>query len=76
MSGSTVLFILLVALAALLVWLSAKSRGPAPPSPNEAIEDPAALTDAESEVSDLDASASPDDADDQLPDWGPGAPKR
>ena len=30
---------------------------------------------AEREVRDLDPSVSPDDADDQLPDWGPGAPR-
>jgi hypothetical protein len=31
------------------------------------------LRDAEEEVRDLDTFATPDDADDQLPDWGPGA---
>lgn len=31
---------------------------------------------AEREVRDLDAFTSPEDADDELPDWGPGTPKR
>ena len=31
---------------------------------------------AEQEVRDLDALATPEDADDELTDWGPGAPKQ
>ena len=38
------------------------------------VEDPEALADAEREVRELDAFASPEDASD-LPDWGPGAPR-
>lgn len=30
---------------------------------------------AEEEVQDLDAFTSPDEAEEELPDWGPGAPK-
>lgn len=30
---------------------------------------------AEEEVRELDAFSTPEDADDELPDWGPGAPK-
>jgi hypothetical protein len=38
--------------------------------------DEAELLAAEDEVRDLDAMATPEDADDQLPDWGPGASGR
>ena len=31
---------------------------------------------AEQEVRDLDVFTTPEDADDELPDWGPGAPKQ
>ena len=31
---------------------------------------------AEQEVRDLDALTTPEDADDELTDWGPGAPKQ
>ncbi len=31
---------------------------------------------AEQEVRDLNAFTTPEDADDELPDWGPGAPKK
>ncbi len=31
---------------------------------------------AEQEVRDLDALGTPEDADDELPDWGPGAPRQ
>lgn len=33
------------------------------------------LREAEDEVRDLDALATPDDAAQDLPDWGPGAPR-
>jgi hypothetical protein len=33
------------------------------------------LSEAEREVRDLDSSVAPDDADEQLRDWGPGAPR-
>jgi hypothetical protein len=33
------------------------------------------LNEAEDEVRDLDAFTSPEEADDDLPDWGPGVPK-
>jgi hypothetical protein len=35
--------------------------------------DDAELRAAEEEVRDMNAFATPEDADDQLPDWGPGA---
>jgi hypothetical protein len=33
------------------------------------------LSEAEEEVRGVDAFASPEDAEEDLPDWGPGAPK-
>lgn len=35
-----------------------------------------ALAEAEEEIASLDAAISPEEADDELPDWGPGVPKR
>lgn len=60
--------VLLVAVA----WLI---RRPAHPTANPDERDAEALAEAEREVRDLDALATPEDAPDQLPDWGPGAPK-
>jgi hypothetical protein len=37
--------------------------------------DDAVLEEAEREVRDLNATTTPDEADDQLEDWGPGAPR-
>ncbi len=34
------------------------------------------LAEAEDEVKDLDALATPEDASRELPDWGPGAPRK
>ncbi len=39
------------------------------------VEDRGQLEAAEEEVRDLNAFTSPDDADDELQDWGPGAPR-
>ena len=39
-----------------------------------AVEDPDYLEEAEEEVRDLDTFADPDDAEEDLPDWGPGVP--
>jgi len=55
-----------------IAWLI---RRPARPATDPRDRDTATLADAEREVRDLDALATPDDAADQLPDWGPGAPK-
>ncbi len=33
------------------------------------------LAQAEEELSELDAMATPEEAEEELPDWGPGAPK-
>jgi hypothetical protein len=72
MTGSTSLLVLLLLLAAVLVWLL--GRGPRHRMREPDDVDREVLEEAEEEVSGLDAFASPDDADDQLPDWGPGAP--
>lgn len=34
------------------------------------------LAEAEEEIASLDAAISPEEADDELPDWGPGVPRR
>ena len=64
--------VLVVVLGGVLTWLlltTSKSR--TRPEDIDAEE----LAAAEQEVRDLDAFTSPEDADDQLPDWGPGVPK-
>lgn len=50
------------------------SRSTRKKHPNGEIDE-AVLTDAEREVRELDAFATPDDAAEEIPDWGPGAPK-
>jgi hypothetical protein len=68
----TLIFALLV-LAAGIVWLA---RRPSTPATDADARDPELLDDAEAEVRSLDAMASPEDAADRLPDWGPGVPDR
>jgi Tfp pilus assembly protein PilX len=64
--------ITLLALAGALVWLLRKPRrGRA----DAAERDETALRAAEAEVRDLDAMTPPDEADQCLTDWGPGAPR-
>lgn len=60
--------------AAALLWLFRRADEPADRRTNDSI-DHDELTEAEREVRDLDVMTSPDEADDHLPDWGPGAPK-
>jgi len=55
-----------------IVWLI---RRPVRPAADPDDRDAEALADAEREVRDLDALATPEDATDQLPDWGPGTPR-
>ena len=65
--------ILVIVLAGVLAWLllaPAKSGGAQPDD-----IDAETLSAAEQEVRDLGVSTSPEDADDELPDWGPGVPK-
>jgi hypothetical protein len=68
---STALLILLVAGA--VAWLLRRPRNRRPDP--EGVYDPEALDDAEEEVRGLDAFATPEDAQNELPDWGPGAPR-
>lgn len=76
MGSSLSLVLLLAVLAAAFAWLLGRPRrrGPADPGRDEDI-DREELEQAESELEDLDALASPEDAEEDLPDWGPGAPK-
>ena len=67
------LIIAALVLAGGLLWLLHSS---ARSTPDPDARDPDVLEDAETEVRDLDAMASPEDADDALSDWGPGAPDR
>jgi hypothetical protein len=60
---------LLALVGGLLVLLRRPGR---PPSPDDRDQD--VLDEAEREVQDLPSGTSPDDADEQLGDWGPGAP--
>jgi hypothetical protein len=59
-------------IAALAAWIVRRPRGRARASDDV---DDETLEAAEREVRDLHSMTSPDDADDQLPDWGPGAPR-
>lgn len=74
MSGTMVVGALLVALGAVLGWMLRRPAN-AHAIPQRSVEDPEALARAEREVQELDSDITPDQADDALPDWGPGAPK-
>jgi hypothetical protein len=60
-------------LAGGLLWLL---RVPSRSAPDRDARDRDVLDEAEAEVRNLDAMASPEEADDALPDWGPGTPDR
>jgi hypothetical protein len=77
MSSQVAVSVIIIALSALLVWILRvpSTQVNIPPETDESDIDYDALGAAESEVQDLDAFASPDDADEDLHDWGPGAPK-
>ncbi len=70
----------LLLLLLLMVFLALVSRGRTRAAfyrrhrsdPDDIDED--VLDQAEREVSELDSTTSPEEADDHLPDWGPGAP--
>ena len=65
--------VVIAVLAGVLLWLllapASKGRLEKPHLDEETIA-------AEQEVRDLGALTTPEDADDELPDWGPGAPKQ
>lgn len=79
MTGSVGLVVLLLVLAAALAWiLSGPGRSRRSDPARAAGDEPVDLDElaaAEEEVHDVDALASPEDAAEELPDWGPGAPK-
>jgi hypothetical protein len=66
--------ITLLALAGALVWLLKRPAGRRR-APDDDPRDDARLRAAEDEVRGLDAMTPPDDADQHLTDWGPGAPR-
>jgi len=62
----------IVVLVVALKWLFEGSRS----TTEEPEIDYDELAQAEEEVRNLDGSVTPDDADDHLTDWGPGAPRQ
>lgn len=64
--------LLVFVFAAVLIWLLV---APARSRLSRHAADRAELEAAEREMQDLDAFVSPEDADDEFPDWGPGVPK-
>ena len=69
----TTLFAVLLLVAAALAWLlRPATHSPSDPSVDIERDE---LDAAEEEVRGLDASVGPDEADDELRDWGPGVPK-
>ena len=74
MSLLVILLVLVLALSVLLVV--PREAPPARRSLSKDDIDEEVLGQAEAELENLRSTASPDDADDDLPDWGPGAPKQ
>lgn len=66
--------VILLVLAAVLVGIFAGSKGSARRRRSPDIDEEE-LAEAEEELRQLDAGVTPDEADDELDDWGPGAPK-
>ncbi|MGD2134977.1 MAG: hypothetical protein PVF27_02405 [Gemmatimonadales bacterium] len=77
MGSSLTLVVLVAVLAAVFAWLVGRPgrRGRADGTTADEAIDRETLAEAESEIEGLDAFATPEDAEDELPDWGPGAPK-
>ena len=75
MSAPTMILLLLLAIA-FIAFVAI------PPRANSSAVEPTddidldELTRAENELDELDATTSPEDAADKIPDWGPGVPKR
>ena len=67
--------VLLLGLAVVLLWLFVRPKESERVIVDDDAIDRATLLEAESEVAELDTSVTPDEAAEQLPDWGPGAPK-
>ncbi len=71
------LAILLALLVAALIWFFRRPDQPVPEDPDTEDDDIdfQVLDEAETEVRDVDAFTTPDEAEGELRDWGPGAPK-
>lgn len=65
--------VVIAVLAGILLWLVMAPTGRRRVADSHLDDDTVA---AEHEVRDLNALTTPEDADDELPDWGPGAPKQ
>lgn len=65
--------VLIAVLAGVLLWLVLAPIGRRQTASHPIDEETLA---AEEEVRDLDAFTTPEDADDELTDWGPGVPDR
>ena len=75
MSSVLLLILLVLAVGILLVFPRKRSRVEALIEELDSTEDDIELAEAEEEVRNLDALASPEDAMEALPDWGPGVPR-
>ena len=67
-----VVFLIVVLILAVLLVIP---RAPSATSQSSAVEDEEELSRAEEDLADLDAMITPEEATEELPDWGPGAPK-
>jgi len=66
---------LLLGLAVVGLWLFVRPRRSEKVVVDNDLIDQEILKIAEEEVAELDAMATPEDAAEDLPDWGPGAPR-
>lgn len=71
MNSTLGLGLFLVLLLAVLFWLLGARRGEVPADDTDD-----ETRSAEDEARELDALLSPEEAEEELPDWGPGAPQR
>jgi flagellar biosynthesis/type III secretory pathway M-ring protein FliF/YscJ len=67
-----VVFLIVVLILAVLLVIPRRSSAT---SQSSAVEDEEELTRAEEDVADLNAMITPEEATEELPDWGPGVPK-
>jgi hypothetical protein len=74
MPSPSAIFLALLVIGA-VIWVVRRMRGGDRDRSEEEDVDRDLLEAAEHEVRDLDAFSAPEDAEDELPDWGPGAPR-